>query len=164
MRNVGDPIELQVVEDHKKVSIPGFILNLSSGGIKIVTLGHQAEDLKLGATFLLDLKLPHLFSHHVEGKIIHIQKGDKALLHHSNEEWCVSLEFTKIKHSDLQKLDRMAEDWNICETKLQLGVSDVCYRECSYWDLCEKNSKLKEHPHKEHPLKEDHHPKEKKHG
>ena len=143
MRNVGEPIALELIQHHKKISIPGFILNLSSGGIKIVTLGSQAAELSTGATFLLDLKLPHLFSHHVEGKVIHIRKADKARLHHNSDEWFLSLEFTKIKSSDLHRLNQMAEDWSICETKIELGLPDVCYRECSYWDLCEKNVRLK---------------------
>lgn len=143
MRNVGEPIELQVIKNHQKISIPGFILNLSSGGVKIVTLGNQAAELAIGTPFVLDMKLPHLFSHHVEGRVIHIQKGDKAKLHHSNDEWFLSLEFTKIRSSDQQRLNRMAEDWSICETKVQLGLPDICFRECAYWDLCEKPVKLK---------------------
>ena len=142
MQNVGDPIELKVVKEGRQTSVLGFILNLSSGGVKIVTLGDQSKDLSLGDTFLMDMKLPHLFSHNVEGKIIHIQKGEKARLHHCSDEWFLSLEFTKIKTTDLQKLNRMGEDWNICETKRQMGLPDVCYRECAYWDLCEKNVKL----------------------
>jgi c-di-GMP-binding flagellar brake protein YcgR len=144
MRNVGEPIELKVVKNNQKISIPGFILNLSSGGVKIVTLGHEHVDFALGTHFDLDLKIPHLFSHHVEGRIIHIQKGDKAKLHHTNDEWFLSLEFTKIKGSDQQRLNRMAEDWSICETKIQLGLPDICFRECAYWDICEKNVKMKE--------------------
>ena len=145
MRNVGDPIDLQVILDHKRISIPGFILNLSSGGIQIVALDGLAAKLAIGTPFLLDLKLPHLFSHAVEGKVVHINKGEKAKQHHAEGEWLLSLEFTKVKNSDLQRLNRMAEDWSICETKVQLGLPDICYRECAYWDLCEKNVKLKDH-------------------
>lgn len=144
MRNVGEPVELQVIKNHKKTSIPGFILNLSAGGMRIVTLGAQAAELTIGTHFVLDLTLPGLVSHNVEGKMISIQRGDKARLHHSNEEWFLGLVFTKIKPADLHHINRMAEDWSICETKIQLHLPDVCFRECACLGLCVKPTRIKD--------------------
>ncbi|MBI3012221.1 MAG: PilZ domain-containing protein [Elusimicrobia bacterium] len=144
MRNVGEPVELRFNHNHKNVTLPGFILNLSAGGMKIVTLGHQVDELHEGSHFVIDLKLPNLVSHNVEGKIVRIKKGEKAKLHHSNEEWFLGLLFTKIKPSDAHTINRMAEDWSVCETKLQMGLPDVCFRECAYWKLCEKSVRLPE--------------------
>lgn len=144
MRNVGEPVVLNVQQNHKSYSLPGFILNLSAGGMKMLTMGDQASQLDEGTKFLLDLKLPNFVSHSVEGKIVHIQKGDKAKLHHSNEEWFLGLAFTKIKSQHAHQINRMAEDWSICETKLQMNLPDVCFKECSYWNLCEKSVKIKE--------------------
>ena len=144
IENVGEPVVLQFTQDHKNVSLPGYIINLSAGGMGIITLGEQASQLTLGALFVLDLKLPHLNSHNVEGKIYRIQKGRKAKLHHSNDEWFLALTFTKIKPSLVHHLNEMAEDWNICETKIQLNLPDICFPKCSFWDLCEKNVKLQD--------------------
>ena len=144
MRNVGEPIVLKVAIDHKILSLPGFILNLSAGGMKIVTLGSQVSQLKEGIPFDLDLKIPNLSTHHIEGKIVRIKKGDKAKLHHSNDEWFLGLLFTKIKSTVAHEINRMAEDWSVCETKIQMSLPDICFRECYYWDLCEKNVKLPE--------------------
>lgn len=142
IHNVGDPIVIQVMQENKKVSIPGFILNLSAGGMGIITLGNQPSQLTLGNRFTLDLKLPHLISHNVEGKIIRIAKGQHAQLHHSNDEWFLGLEFTKIKTSDAEHINSMAEDWNICETKIEMNLPDICYPKCNYWPLCQKPVKL----------------------
>ena len=144
IRNVGEPVELKVVVNHRQVSIPGYILNLSAGGIGIMTLGKQSSELSVGTPFIMDLKLPQLVSHNVEGKIIRIEKGQKAKLRHSNDEWYLSLRFTKLKNSEAGTINRMAEDWSICETKIQMRLPDICFRECSYWELCEKSEKLKE--------------------
>jgi hypothetical protein len=143
LRNVGEPVELQVIKDHKKIGIPGFILNLSSGGMRMVTLGEQSGELTIGAPFVLDLKLPHLHPFNIEGRIVSIQRGERARLHNSNHEWFLSLQFTKIKTADAKCLNQMAEDWNICETKIQMHLPDICYRQCACWDICEKNVKLK---------------------
>lgn len=144
MRNVGEPIELKVLHKQKKISIPGYILNLSAGGMGIVTLGSQPTDLLMGSTFILDLKLPKLESHNVEGKIVRHHKARKALMHHSNEEWFVGLMFTKIKQNVTDHINRMAEDWSLCETKIEMGLPDICFRECAYWDICEKSVKLQD--------------------
>lgn len=142
--NVGEPVVLQVMQGKNYISIPGYIINLSSGGMGIITLGDQASQLDVGMTFVLDLKLPNLVSHNVEGKINRIQKGRKARLHHSNDEWFLALKFTKIKSVLALHITRMAEEWSVCETKIDLNLPDICYRACSYWELCEKNVKLKE--------------------
>ncbi len=144
MQNVGEPVLLNVLHNHKSYSLPGFILNLSAGGMKMLTLGDQASQLQEGIKFVLDLKLPASISQTIEGKIVRIQKGDKAKLHHSNDEWFLGLAFTKIKPQHAHQINRMAEDWSICETKLQMSLPDVCFKECSYWNLCEKSAKLKE--------------------
>ena len=142
--NVGEPIELNVINNGKVLCIPGYIIDLSAGGVGIMALGKDSGTLPEGTPFTLDLNLPNLESHNVEGKIIRIQKGRKAHLQHSDDEWFLSLRFTKIKSSFVQHINRMAEDWSICETKIQMHLPDVCFRECSYWNLCEKSQKLKE--------------------
>ena len=142
MRNVGEPIDLQVIRDHRKTSIPGFILNLSAGGLRIVTLGDQAAELTIGTPFILDVHIAPKYQYLVEGRIVSMQKSDKAKLHHSDGEWFLGLEFTKIKDSDAKELNRLAEDWNICETKIKMNLPDICYKECSCFPFCEKTVKL----------------------
>lgn len=144
INNVGEPIELDVMSNGKKTVIPGYIMNLSAGGLSIITLGKECSHLAEGTVFNLDMNLPHLENHNVEGKIIRIEKGKSAKAHHSDDEWLLSLQFTHIKPAFAQHINVMAEDWSICETKIQMRLPDVCFRKCSYWDLCEKSEKLKE--------------------
>ena len=144
MQNVGEPVELKVISNGKKISIPGYIMDLSAGGLGMLTLGKQSSELAPGTPFMLDLKLPDLNSHNVEGQVVRIEKGKRAKIHHSNDEWFLSLRFTNVKSSLIRHLNRMAEDWSICETKIQMRLPDVCFKECSYWGLCEKSVKLKE--------------------
>ena len=144
INNVGEPIELNVTMNGKAMSIPGYIINLSVGGVGIITLGKEAGTIPEGTPFNLYLSLAGLETHNVEGKIVRIQKGRKAQLHNSNDEWFLSLRFTKIKPAFTQVINRMAEDWSICETKIQMNLPDICFRECSYWGLCEKPAKLNE--------------------
>lgn len=142
MKNVGEPIDLKVIRDSRQVSIPGFVLNLSAGGMGIVTLGDQAAELKIGTPFLLNLHLSPQHIYNVEGNIVSIQKSEKAKLHHENGEWYMGLEFTKIKASQAKEIEKLADDWNLCETKLQMNLPDVCYKDCSCYAFCEKSAKI----------------------
>ena len=142
MKNVGEPVDLQVVRDHRKTSIPGFVLNLSSGGMRIITLGDQAAELKIGTPFDLKLHLSPKHIYEVQGQIVSVQKGDKAKLHHTSGEWQLSLEFSKIKSADADAIDKLAEDWNICDTKMQMRLPDICFRQCSCFQFCEKSAHL----------------------
>ena len=144
IHNVGEPIELDVVTNGKKTAIPGYIINLSAGGLSIITLGKECSHMTAGTVFKLDLNLPHLETHNVEGKIMRIEKGRSAKKQHSNDEWMLSLQFTHIKPDFARHLNVMAEDWSICETKIQMSLPDVCFQKCHYWDLCEKSQKLKQ--------------------
>ena len=56
------------------------------------------------------------------------------------------LKFTKIKSSVSEHINRMAEDWSICETKIQMKLPDICFRQCEYWDICEKPVKIQTKP------------------
>ena len=142
--NVGEPIELDVMSNGKKTVIPGYIINLSAGGLSIIALGKDSSHLAAGTPFKMDLNLPHLESHNVEGKIMRIETGRSAKAHHSDDEWFLSLQFTKINSTLAKHIGVMAEDWSICETKIQMRLPDACFRKCSYWDICEKPVKLKE--------------------
>ncbi len=142
--NVGEPIELDVIVKGKEVPIVGYILNLSAGGIGLITLGKEAMQLNEGTPFKMDLNLASVEMQGVEGTITRIQKGRKAQLHHTDDEWFLSLQFTKLKSAFAQQINRMAEDWSVCETKIQMRLPDVCFAECSYWNICEKPAKLKE--------------------
>jgi c-di-GMP-binding flagellar brake protein YcgR len=143
MQNLGEPVDIQVIKNNKKTTIPGFILNLSAGGMRVITLGEQASELSIGTPVFLDLELPHIHPFNIEAKIVSIQRGEKAKLHGSDGEWVMSLSFTKIKASDAAHINHLGEDWNNCEAKIQFRLPDVCFRQCSCWDFCDKPVKLK---------------------
>lgn len=146
VKNVGEPVELKYVSEHKKISIPGYIQSLSEGGVGIITLGERPVEFTIGMHFILNLKLPKMASNHVEGKIIRLHTSRRAEMHHSHEEWFLALEFTKISAAATHHIRTIAEDWSDCETKIQMGLPDVCFSGCSFWEICEKSVKIKVKP------------------
>ena len=55
----------------------------------------------------------------------------------------VAIKFTKINTLDSKKINRLAIDYIDCENKIMLGALDVCRKECSYYNFCEKKLKIK---------------------
>ncbi len=144
IRNMGEPMELDLIQNGKKIEILGFIINLSAGGVGIISLGEQAKELQPGTKFVLNLTLGRFACKNVEGKIAHVSLGAKAKAHHTDNEWLIGMSFTKIKPEYVKHINKMAEDWEICETKMGMKLPDICFRECSSWDICEKPVKLSE--------------------
>src|SRR5437870_1058299 len=113
INNVGEPVELNLMLNGKSRSIPGYMINLSAGGVGIIALGQEAGSIPVGTLFNLDLSIGDLETDRVEGKVVRVQRGEKAELHKSNDEWFLSLRFTNIKPAFTQLINRMAEDWSI---------------------------------------------------
>lgn len=153
IQNVGEPIELNALVNGKKVNVLGFIMNLSSGGMGIIALGDSPKELPVNTHFVLDLTLGGHTCKGVEGRIARVDQSRKAKLHHENSEWEIGMVFTKIKASDSNHLKKMSDDWADCETKIQINLPDVCFRECTYYDICEKPAKL---PPEQHPKTKKH--------
>jgi len=115
----------------KDEMVPGLLVDLSGGGMSLLTY----KALPLGTILNLSMELPGLKTHRLQGKIVwSVPKG---------EMWRVGITFNKIEASDLKHINKMAFDFADCETKLALGVKDVCFDKCSYFKLCPKPQKLK---------------------
>lgn len=113
-----------------KEMLAGIILNLSAGGILLLTYSDIPKDSNLS----LYLDLPNIHTKQIKGKIIRAIK--KAVMYE------LAIEFIQIDTLDSKKINRIAIDYTDCENKINLGAKDVCRRECSYFSLCDKNNKL----------------------
>ncbi len=114
-----------------KELLTGIILNLSAGGILLLTYSDLPKDLNLS----LSLDLPNIHTKQIQGKIIRAKK--KAVMYE------IAIEFVQIDTLDSKKSNRIAIDYTDCENKIALGAQDVCRKECSYFELCDKENKLK---------------------
>jgi len=114
-----------------KELLTGIILNLSAGGILLLTYSNIPKDSNLA----LSLDLPNIHTRQIKGKIIRATK--KAVMYE------IAIEFMQIDTLDSKRINRIAIDYNDCENKIALGAQDVCRKECSYFDLCDKVNKMK---------------------
>jgi hypothetical protein len=114
------------------VKVPAVLLNLAAGGMGLLTF----SPVPIGTKILLNFDLLGLQLHDIEAKIVwSIDKGETHRM---------GIQFSKIAEHASTKLEKMAQDDTDCDTKLSLGVTDVCFTNCHYYKLCTKKYKLKD--------------------
>ena len=127
IKDFGREVHLSIGEE----KINGIILNLSVGGMLLLTYSNLPKDADLTLSF----DLANIKTKPIKGKII--RAAQKAVMYE------LAIQFLEIDTLDSKKINRIAIDYNDCENKIDLGAKDVCKSECSYFDLCDKEYKLK---------------------
>jgi hypothetical protein len=111
--------------------VPGVLVDLSAGGMSLIAFA----PVTLGTEVSLSINLGAFKTMPLEGRVVWaISKG---------ESWRVGIVFNKIDPIDFRHISRMALDDGDCDTKLSLGVTDVCFEKCAYFALCQKKVKNK---------------------
>lgn len=112
-------------------AIPSMLIDMSAGGVSLLTY----ENVALGAEITLSINLDGFQTKELFGHVVWAtSKGDM---------WRLGISFSKVDPLDFRHINRMAFDYNDCETKLKLGVKDVCLEKCSYLTICQKPVKIK---------------------
>ena len=110
----------------------GLIINLSAGGLLVL----MYADLPVGAQVCLVFDYPPLETDTIFGEVVRSTQT-KAIVRE------IAIKFTTIRTTDAKIINKLAIDYNDCEKKIMLGALDVCWRECSYYNFCEKKLKIK---------------------
>jgi hypothetical protein len=130
MHNLLKPIDLIFEPPATFTSVPAILLDLSAGGLGMLTFVPIEAGTEINAQ--VDFKGLNIPS--IQGKVVSvIAKG---------ESWRISVRFKNMENPLTEKLNKMAEDYNDCETKIALGAKDVCFDKCLYFKICEKQYKL----------------------
>lgn len=112
-------------------SIPGVLVDLSAGGMALLTY----NNISLGKETNICIDLPGLKTDDLVGHVVWaIAKG---------EMWRLGIAFSKISPLDFRHINKIAFDFVDCETKINLGVNDVCTEKCAYFALCQKPVRIK---------------------
>ena len=137
IKNLAEPIEISILDAHAHQSrlLPGVLTNLSAGGMVLVLMGPINEK---APGFRLNMHLPGFDRFEVEGKIVWAKPKDATSV--------VGIQFTKIDKDHAKQITHMAEAYWECEDRIQKDADTVCFHGCSFWDLCEKEVKLKHVP------------------
>ncbi|MHB9154510.1 MAG: PilZ domain-containing protein [Endomicrobiales bacterium] len=122
LHEMDEPI--QIAMNNK--AVPGILVDLSAGGMSLLTF----TSIPVGTEVTLSIDVPGLKTQPLGGKVVW------ALA--KKEMWRIGIVFSRIDPIDFRHINRLAFDCSDCETKLALGVTDICFDKCSYYPLCEK--------------------------
>lgn len=134
LRDLAEPIELTIIDHGYTVNLPGVITNLSAGGMDLVLMGVLEGQPRLRLNF----HLPGFDRFEVEGRLVWSRPKEATSL--------VGIQFTKIDTDHAHQITHMAEAYWECEERIKVKAPTICFHGCTYWDLCEKSSKLKTAP------------------
>jgi hypothetical protein len=115
---------------------PAILTNLSQTGLALITFLAPPH----AKSFKMTLTIPGLDHLPIEGKVVRVAK--------KGETFSVGIHFTKIAKKYQKKIQRMAEDDTDCNTRISLGLPEVCVPDCGFHFLCTKTQKAPHWPPK----------------
>ena len=127
MKNIAKPVELVFGESNTPV--PAVLLDLSAGGMGLLTFIPIKESSKI----CTKIDLPGLKTNTIEGKVMWDVSKENTFR--------IGISFTKIESSDFNHIEKMAEDFVACETKMLQAQKNICFQKCHYHAVCDKNIK-----------------------
>jgi c-di-GMP-binding flagellar brake protein YcgR len=112
--------------------VPGIVLNLSAGGMALLTF----ISIPVGSDISFKLSLPNTKNAFLlKGKVVRVENHENTYL--------AGIKFEEIDEEVKKLLTKMGEDYENCEIRLSFNIADGCYKECSYYPLCNKKIKIK---------------------
>ncbi len=125
-----EPITIKAPQLHIDNPIPGFMGNLSAGGMQIATFVALPVNVELE----ISVNMPGFHNVHFKGKAKRVFQKQGSFL--------ITFNFTHISPEVREHITRMAEDFEMCYDRRILGVTDVCYgHKCFYFTLCTEDCK-----------------------
>ncbi len=114
---------------------PAILTNLSAGGMSLVMFSEPPHARKL----VMILSLPGL-EVPLEAKVVRVnEKG---------QTYNVGISFLKISKKHQSQINRLAQDYGDCETRIGLGLPEACAPDCTFHHLCMKTQKAPHWPPK----------------
>ncbi len=124
-----EPIMLKVSSCEIKDGVPGIMMDLSAGGVVVITF----IPLQEGSLLELTINLPGLKIEKAEGKIVRVEEKTGT--------YAVGIGFFKLSKKVKEKIKQMAKDFHHCKIRHLNGEKNICFKECAYYSLCSQTIK-----------------------
>lgn len=113
---------------------PAVLVDLSAGGLAMIAFA--LPQIAKNVTFRLSL--PGLVNAQLHGRIIRA--------HRKGETYNVGIEFTEFQDQWGHLVSKLAKAYNVCEERLNQGDRRFCFKDCSFFPLCQKEEKARVFP------------------
>ncbi len=113
---------------------PAILVDLSAGGLSMIAFA--LPHLTKNVTFRLDL--PGIVNAQLHGKIVRAHK--------KGETYQVAIAFNEFKEEWAGLVAKLSKAYNVCEDRLSQGDRRFCFKQCSFFALCQKDEKVRVFP------------------
>ncbi len=127
--SIAKPMRLEFHSEHYDKTIPGILANISAGGMALIVFDHIPE----GSMIELDLDFMGV-KRQMRGKIVRVERKFEDV-------HMVGVTFDKESRKLKQVVEKMAEDYDICEVRFIVKRDKACFPGCSFSPLCGKSIK-----------------------
>jgi len=113
---------------------PAVLVDLSAGGLAMIcfALPHLAK------TVTFRLELPGVVNAQVHGRVVRA--------HRKGDTYQVAIAFTEFQEQWAHLVQKLVKAYDACEDRLTQGDRRFCFRECSFFSLCQKDEKARVFP------------------
>lgn len=113
---------------------PAILVDLSAGGLSMIAFA--LPQISNQVTFRLDL--PGLVNAQMHGRVVRA--------HRKGETYHVAVAFTEFQDQWAHLVSKLVKAYNGCEERLAQGDRRFCWKDCSFWSLCQKDEKARVFP------------------
>lgn len=108
---------------------PAIMANLSAGGMALLTF----SSLPVGKNILISFDLKDLKIDNVKSRVVRVENKEGSYI--------LGIQFLNLKKEIADAINKLADDFDSCETRILLGEKPVCRKGCSYFEHCQRIAK-----------------------
>ena len=128
VKKLSETVDISVVSPDQQgaeITMPGVIVDISSGGMRLITFAPINENSGLS----LNMDLPAIGKAEMDAKVVWTRQKRGI--------YEIGMEFIKIPEEISQKLQKMGEAYEKCITSLANGKTNTCSQECPCYMICD---------------------------
>ena len=123
------PVLIRSQESKAGISSPAIMANLSAGGMALLTF----SPLPVGKNILISFDLKDLKIDNVKSRVVRVENKEGSYI--------LGVQFLNLKKELADVINKLADDFDSCETRILLGEKPICRKGCSYFEHCQRVAK-----------------------
>ncbi|MDO8733732.1 MAG: PilZ domain-containing protein [Elusimicrobiota bacterium] len=123
------PVLIRTQDSKAGISSPAIMVNLSTGGMALLTF----SPLPVGKNILISFDLKDLKIDNVKSRVVRVENKEGSYI--------LGIQFLNLKKEIADTINKLADDFDSCETRILLGEKPVCRKGCSYFEHCQRIAK-----------------------
>ena len=123
------PILIRTQDSKAGISSPAIMVNLSAGGMALLTF----SSLAVGKNLLISFDLKDIKIDNVKSRVVRVENKEGS--------YVLGIQFLNLKKEIADAINKLADDFDSCETRILLGKKPVCRKGCSYFEHCQRIAK-----------------------